>query len=150
MGSLGRSNWDTIRVTGGALAVVVPFSLAASWKMTALRLGDERAQSFGVNVRRLRLASLLRISVLTATAVAFVGTVAFVGLVGPHIARMLIGEDHRFFLPASALSGALVMSLASIASKTIVPGVLLPIGLVTALIGVPFFMSLILSRRTPL
>lgn len=148
MGSLGRSNWETIRITGLALLVVSPFSMAASWKMTALRLGDERAQSFGINVNRLRWWSLFRISILTATAVAFVGTVAFVGLVGPHIARLLIGEDHRFFLPASALAGALVMSLASIASKAALTGVVLPIGLVTALIGVPFFMLLVIGRRT--
>jgi iron complex transport system permease protein len=148
MGSLERANWNTIQILGAALAVVAPFSMAASWKMTALRLGDERARSFGINVPRLRLYSLLRISVLTATAVAFVGTVAFVGLVGPHIARMVIGEDHRFFLPASALCGALVMSLASLASKTIVPGAVIPIGLVTALIGVPFFVALIVGRRT--
>ena len=76
-----------------------------------------------------------------------VGVGEFVGLVGPHIARLLIGEDHRFFLPASALSGALVLSLASVASKAIIPGVLIPIGLVTALIGVPFFVTLILARR---
>ena len=115
--------------------------------MTALRLGDERARSFGINVPRLRLWSLVRISVLTATSVAFVGTIAFVGLVGPHIARLLVGEDHRFFLPASAICGALVMSLASVASKTLVPGATVPIGLVTALIGVPFFVTLIIGRR---
>jgi len=90
---------------------------------------------------------LLRASLLTGTAVAFVGTIAFIGLVGPHLARLLIGEDHRFFLPASALCGALVMSAASCASKSIVPGLVLPIGLVTSLIGVPFFLALILSRR---
>ncbi len=148
MGSLGRSTWPKIQVLAIVIAVVAPFSLAASWRLTALRLGEERARSFGVDVGRLRFASLFRISVLTATAVAFVGTVAFVGLVGPHIARMLVGEDHRFFLPASALTGALVLSLASIASKTIIPGVLIPIGLVSALIGVPFFVSLILSKRS--
>lgn len=147
MGSLERANWDTIRVLGVALVVVVPFSMAAAWKMTALRLGDQRARSFGIDVARLRLFSLLRISILTATSVAFVGTIAFVGLVGPHIARLIIGEDHRFFLPASAACGALVMSLASVASKTIVPGAVIPIGLVTALIGVPFFVSLIIGRR---
>ncbi|MHB1330181.1 MAG: FecCD family ABC transporter permease [Gemmatimonadales bacterium] len=148
MGSLGRSTWPKIQVLAIVIAVVAPFSLAASWRLTALRLGEERARSFGVDVGRLRFASLFRISVLTATAVAFVGTVAFVGLVGPHIARMLVGEDHRFFLPASALTGALVLSLASIASKTIIPGVLIPIGLVSALIGVPFFVYLIFSKRT--
>lgn len=147
MGSLGRANWETVRVLGVALAIVIPFSIAASWKMTALRLGDERARSFGINVARLRLMSLLRISILTATSVAFVGTIAFVGLVGPHIARMIVGEDHRFFLPASAICGALLMSLASVVSKTVVPGVEIPIGLVTALIGVPFFVSLIVGKR---
>lgn len=147
MGSLERTNWTTVQVVAVALAVVVPFSMAAAWKMTALRLGDERARSFGINVARLRLQSLFRVSILTATAVAFVGTIAFVGLVGPHLARMIVGEDHRFFLPASAICGALVMSLASVASKAVLPGAIIPVGLVTALIGVPFFISLIIGRR---
>lgn len=147
MGSLTRSRWENIRILAVVLAIVTPFSMAASWKLTALRLGEERAHSLGVAVRRLRFLSLLRISVLTATAVAFVGTIAFVGLVGPHIARLLIGEDHRFYLPASALCGALILSLASTVSKVIIPGVIVPIGLVTALIGVPFFATLILTRK---
>jgi iron complex transport system permease protein len=147
MGSLDRADWTTNQLVAAVVVLVVPFSLGAAWKLTALRLGDERARSFGINVSRLRLWSLLRISALTATSVAFVGTIAFVGLVGPHIARMLVGEDHRFFLPASAICGALVMSLASVASKTVVPGAVIPIGLVTALIGVPFFVTLIIGRR---
>ena len=126
--------------------MLLPFSLKAAWPMTALRLGEERALTLGIDVGRLRFGALLRISLLAATAVAFVGTIGFIGLVGPHIARLLIGEDHRFFLPVSALVGALVMSLASIASKLIVPGVILPVGIVTALVGVPLFMSLLLKR----
>jgi len=147
MGSLGRSDWGKIGVLTVVLAAVTPFSLWAAWPLTALRLGDDRARSFGIDVGRVRLWSLLRISLLTGAAVAFVGTIAFIGLVGPHIARLLIGEDHRFFLPASALAGALMMSLASIASKAIIPGVVIPIGLVTALIGVPFFVALIVGKR---
>lgn len=147
MGSLARANWDKIGVLAVVLACCLPFSFASAWRMTALRLGEDRARSFGVNVGRLRFASLFRISILAATAVAFVGTIGFIGLVGPHIARLLIGEDHRFFLPASALAGALVMSVSSIAAKMIVPGVLVPIGLVTSLIGVPVFLTLILSKR---
>lgn len=146
MGSLGRANWETIRIVAVTLCLVLPFSLASSWKLTALRLGEERAHSFGIDVARVRLFSLLRVSLLTATAVAFVGTIAFIGLVGPHIARLLVGEDHRFYLPASALCGALILSLASTASKTIVSGVIIPIGLVTALIGVPFFVALVFFR----
>ena len=84
---------------------------------------------------------------LAAFPVAFVGTIGFVGLVGPHIARMLIGEDQRFFLPASVMTGALLLSISSVVSKTLIPGAIFPIGVVTSLIGVPFFISLILGRR---
>ena len=147
LGSLTRSNQEKIWILLVVIACILPLSFASSWQLTALRLGSDRARSFGVDVVRLRFFSLLRVSVLTGTAVAFVGTIAFIGLVGPHIARLLIGEDHRFFLPGSALAGALVMSLASCLSKTIVPGIILPIGLVTSLIGVPFFLALVLLRR---
>ncbi len=148
MGSLVRSDWNKIQLLCIVLIVILPFSLASSWKMTALRLGEDSARSYGVNVKRLRFTSLLRVSILSATAVAFVGTIGFIGLVGPHIARLLTGEDHRYFLPASILSGALVMSLASIASKALVSGVVMPVGIVTALIGVPVFVVLILSKRS--
>lgn len=147
MGSLGRANWTNIGLLAAVIALALPFSLASSWRMTALRLGADRAESYGIDVGRLRLLSLLRVSLLAASAVAFVGTIGFVGLVGPHIARMLIGEDHRFFLPASVLTGAVVMSFASIASKSLVPGVLLPVGIVTSLVGLPVFFALILRRR---
>lgn len=147
LGSLTRANMEKIGILALVVVAIVPVSFLSSWRLTALRLGQVRAQSLGVNVARLRFVSLLRISLLTAAAVAFTGTVAFIGLVGPHIARLLVGEDHRFFLPASALSGAMVMSLASVASKTLVAGIVLPIGVVTALIGVPFFLALILGRR---
>ena len=96
---------------------------------------------------RLRRWTLLRVSLLSAAAVSMVGVIGFVGLAGPHIARMLVGENHRVFLPASLLTGALVMSLASTLSKTVVPGVLLPVGLVTSLIGLPIFFALILRGR---
>ena len=147
MGSLARANWSAIAVIFAVIAIVLPFSLGASWRMTALRLGADRAASYGIDVGRLRFLSLLRASLLAATAVAFVGMIGFVGLVGPHIARLLIGEDHRFFLPASALTGAVVMSFASVASKLVIPGVLLPVGIVTALVGLPVFFLLILRRR---
>ncbi len=147
MGSLGNANWEAISILCVVLALTLPFALASSWRLTALRLGEERARSFGVDVGRLRFSSLFRISLLAATSVAFVGTIGFIGLVGPHIARMLIGEDHRFFLPASALTGAVVMSLADVASKSVAPGVVVPIGIVTSLVGLPLFFSLILRRR---
>lgn len=98
-------------------------------------------------MRRLRLETLILVSLLAAFPVAFVGTIGFIGLVGPHLARMLIGEDQRFFMPAAGLAGALVLSLSSVVSKSLVPGAIFPIGIVTSLVGVPFFISLVLGRR---
>jgi len=147
MGSLARASWEKLGVLSAAFALLLPFSLLSSWKLTALRLGEDRAVSFGIDVRRLRLATLLRISILSALAVAFVGPIGFIGLVAPHIARMIFGEDHRYYLPASALTGALVLSMASVASKNLIPGVIIPVGIVTSLVGVPFFLSIILRHR---
>ena len=147
LGSLARANWTAIGLLATAAAATLPFALAASWRMTALRLGSDRAASYGIDVGRLRFVALFRASLLAATAVAFVGTIGFVGLVGPHIARLLIGEDHRFFLPASALTGAVVMSFASVASKLVVPGVVLPIGIITSIVGLPVFFALIMRSR---
>ena len=84
---------------------------------------------------------------LAALAVSFVGTIGFVGLIAPHIARRLFGEDHRFYLPGSALVGGVILSLASIASKNIVPGIIIPVGIVTSLVGVPFFLGVVLRRQ---
>ncbi|EOS92877.1 iron ABC transporter permease [Erwinia tracheiphila] len=147
MGSLARASWEKLGVLTGMFVVLVPLSMMSAWKLTALRLGEDRAVSFGIDVRRLRLATLLRISILSAISVAFVGPIGFIGLVAPHIARLLFGEDHRFYLPASALTGALVLSLASVASKNLIPGAIIPVGIVTSLIGVPFFLSIILRHR---
>lgn len=146
MGSLTKATWPKFFVTSGLLIVILPFFVRRAWALTAMRLGDDKAASFGINVGRLRLETLLLVSLLSAIPVAFVGTIGFVGLVGPHIARLMIGEDQRFFLPASALSGALLLSVSSVASKMIIPGAILPIGIVTSLVGIPFFISLILSN----
>lgn len=146
MGSLNKATWPKIWVTLVVLLISLPLFARNAWSLTALRLGEDKAASFGVNVRRVRLESMLIISVLAAVPVSFVGTIGFVGLVGPHIARMILGEDQRFFLPGSVLTGALMLSLTSIVSKMIVPGVVIPIGIITALVGVPFFFSLILSN----
>jgi iron complex transport system permease protein len=147
MGSLQRTGWTRIGVCAGLLAAALPLTLSRGWMLTALTMGDDRAAGLGVPVARLRLEMLAMISLLAATAVSFVGTIGFVGLVGPHIARMLVGEDHRHFLPASAACGAILLSVASTLSKAITPGIIYPIGIITALVGVPFFLTLVLSVR---
>ncbi|SEF99264.1 FecCD family ABC transporter permease [Marinobacterium lutimaris] len=146
MGSLARASIDKVLVVALVLFCCLPFSMAQSWSLTALRSGEDQARSLGIRVERLRLIVLVRVSLLTAVALSFVGEIGFIGLVGPHIARLLLGEDHRFFLPGSALAGALLLSLSSIASKLLVPGILLPVGIVTALVGIPLFLALIITR----
>lgn len=147
MGSLGSADGTSVLGMAVVLALVVPFSLRAAHYLTLLSLGEERARSLGVNIALLRFGCLLRASLLAAVAVAFAGTIGFVGLVGPHMARLLVGEDHRFFLPAALLSGAVLLSFSNIAAKLVLPGVVLPIGIVTSLVGLPCFLALLLWGR---
>ncbi len=147
MGSLTRTSWQGWWICVVLFALVTPLFLLRTWQLTALRMGDDKAQSMGINVERLRIEILIGVSLLAATAVSFVGTIAFIGLVGPHIARMLVGEDQRFFMPLSVLTGALLMSMTSVLSKSITPGVVYPAGIITSLIGIPFFLSLVLKTK---
>ena len=146
MGSLARASLDKVAIVALVLALCLPFSLRNAWAMTLLRSGEEQARSPGIRVERMRLVVLMRVSLLTAAAMCFVGEIGFIGLVAPHIARLMLGEDHRFLLPGSALAGAVLLSLSSIASKLLVPGVVLPVGIVTALVGIPLFITLIIGR----
>lgn len=148
LGSLARATWTKVGVAALLIALALPFFLMRGWALTALRLGDERAESLGIRVDRLRLEILIATSLLAAVSVSFVGGIGFIGLVGPHIARLLVGEDQRFFLPVATLASATLLSLASSLSKAITPGVIYPIGIITALIGVPFFFSLVMSIRS--
>jgi iron complex transport system permease protein len=147
LGSLGRASWPQIAVLASVLAMVMPLFARASWTLTALRLGDARAQALGVRVRRVRILTLVGVSLFAATAVALAGTIGFIGLVGPHVARILVGEDQRHFLPASLLSGSCLLVTASLAAKLLVTGVIVPVGIITSIVGVPVFVLLILTGR---
>lgn len=147
MGSVARATWSKLAVIAGAFAVLAPFAWRNAWNLSALRAGEDQALGLGVAVGRLRLRALLRVSLLAALAVSFAGAIGFIGLVGPHLARLAFGEDHRFYLPGSALAGALVLSLASLLGKTLVPGLVLPIGIVTALAGIPLLVALLVIQR---
>lgn len=146
-GNLFRTTWLKLAIAATILIVTVPVLAKDAWKLTALRLGDEKAKSLGIKVDRLRIKVFIWVSILIGAAVCFVGTIGFIGLAGPHIARMLVGEDQRFFLPTSALAGAVLLSSASAVSKLVIPGAILPIGIVTSFIGVPFFIALTLKSR---
>jgi len=146
-GSLSKATWTNLAITATVVMVSLFLLLQDSWKLTALKLGEERAKSLGVNIVKLRLKTLLIVAVMTATVTSFVGIIGFIGIVSPNIAKILVGEDQRFFLPLSFLIGAFLLSTASVLSKVIVPGALFPIGIVTAIIGVPFFFWLIIAKR---
>ncbi|MGB3289607.1 MAG: iron ABC transporter permease [Burkholderiaceae bacterium] len=147
MGSLTKATWPKVGIVTLAVLVSLPFFARRTWALTALRLGDDKAASFGIDVRALRFRTLVLVSLLAAIPVAFVGVIGFVGLVAPHIARMLVGEDQRFFLPASMLIGGLMLSVSSVIGKTLIPGAIFPIGVVTSFVGVPFFVYLILRSK---
>lgn len=147
LGSLMRSGWTMIGLNVALLALLLPLLLANAWAMTALRAFGDGAVVLGVRVARLRMLLLFAAALLAAGITATVGIVGFVGLVAPHIARLLVGEDQRFALPVTAACGAIVMTAASVVSKTAIHGVVLPIGMVTSLLGVPFFVMLILRRE---
>ncbi|MBC7283530.1 iron ABC transporter permease [Hoeflea sp.] len=146
MGSLTKASWSKVAVTAAILCICTPLFARRAWALTAIRLGETRASAMGVPVRRLRLETLILVSILASVPVSFVGTIGFIGIVGPHIARLLLGEDQRFFLPGSILAGALILSATSVLSKAILPGAVLPIGIITALVGVPFFAMLIFTN----
>lgn len=146
LGSLTKATWESLGVTVLVVLLVLPLLARRVWALTALRLGDDKAASFGVNVRRLRLQSMLAVSLLAAFPVAFVGTIGFVGLAAPHAARAAAGEDQRVLMPLAAVVGALMLTAASVAAKLLSPGAALPVGIVTALIGVPMLFALVLRR----
>lgn len=146
IGNLTKAGWSEVIVVSICFVCVLPFSLRHVWVMTLLRAGEAQAISLGLNMNRIRMWVLFRVSILCAFAVCFVGAIGFVGLIGPHIARLLLGEDHRFLMPGSALCGALILSIASCLSKSLISGVVIPVGIITAVVGVPVFLVLIIRQ----
>lgn len=147
IGSLERSSWQDIYPITLVLACCIPLLMWKTWDVNILNSGDETAESIGVNVKRTKMFIMMVSAILTAGVVCFVGAIAFVGLVAPHICRMIIGADNRFLLPASAMFGAVLLLLADTIARTIVPPLVIPIGIVTAIIGSPVFFYLILKKK---
>lgn len=147
MGSLGRSSWDKVWVVTAVIAACFPYLLLKSWDINALGAGDETAKSLGVDVEKTRVICMVLVSLITASVICFTGTIGFIGLVAPHITRMVIGGDHRFLLPASALVGGLLLLAADTVARTIMAPVILPVGIMTSFLGVPFFVYLFMRRK---
>jgi iron complex transport system permease protein len=147
MGGLDGANYPRLilaSIVSGALLFVLPRYSAA---LNALLLGESEARHLGVQVSSVKVTLIVWVAVGVGTSVAMVGTIAFVGLVVPHIVRMISGPDHRTLLPASALAGALLLVVADILARIVVAPTELPVGVITALVGVPFFISLLRNRH---
>lgn len=148
LGSVAQATWP--KVLAVAPVAVLGVILASSYasKLDLLALGERPARHLGVNVERLRITMLVIVAILTASAVAVSGIILFVGLVIPHLVRMVAGPGHKLLLPASALGGAVILVIADLVSRTIVAPSEVPLGVLTSLIGAPFFFWMLRRTRT--
>ena len=146
-GDLGRATYRTDAIMAVTVLAGFVFFILMAWKYNALLSGEATAKTMGVNVEGLRFVSLLLASVITAVCVSFLGIIGFVGIICPHVTKKLLGQDHRVTIPASCLMGSLLLLLADTASRSLGSGSALPVGAVTSLLGAPFFIAIIFSRK---
>jgi iron complex transport system permease protein len=146
-GSLSSATWSQLAIVSAVLLLCLPFLLKYAWDLNALAAGDDVAASLGINARRVRMTVMILASLITATIICFTGIIGFVCLVAPHITRMMIGNDHRFLICFASIVGALLLLAADTVGRTILAPAELPVGIVTAFIGVPMFIYLLITRR---
>ena len=147
VGTLDVGNWNNIGVMFVFTFISGIVLMTMSHKLNVLSTGDETARSMGINAKQLRLISLFIVSMLTAGIVSFTGLIGFVGLVCPHIARMFVGSDVKYLLPASGFFGCALLLLADIVGRSIFEGSALQVGVITAFIGGPMFLWLIIRQK---
>ena len=144
-GSLNKATWQQIGIMTLVTVVSFVYFYYHRLKFNALEAGVATAKSLGVPVDRLTVVSMILCALVSSASVAFAGSIGFIGLIAPHIMRKFVGNDYRFLLPGSALGGAALMLLADVASRIILPPVVLPIGALTSFMGGPMFLYLCLK-----
>ena len=147
MGDLGAATWDSILIVFPIVVLTVALMVQQSWNINVLSMGEEVATSLGVNSKRILTITMVLETLATASIIAFTGVIGFVCLISPHIARMLIGSDHRFLIPCSSLIGACLLLCSDTVARLVIQPVELPVGILTALLGVPFFIYILASKR---
>jgi len=147
LGGLSTANWSNLTIILPMAFAAIALMMLYSWDLNVLSLGEEAATSLGVNPRSILIASIVLSAWATASIISFTGVIGFVDLISPHIARIVIGSDHRFQLPCSALIGALLLLCADTTARVLLAPAEIPVGIVTSLMGVPFFLYLLMSRR---
>jgi iron complex transport system permease protein len=146
-GGIAVTSWSPIIVVGMITFAGMVFSLMLSTVLDAFGLGEESAAHLGLHVERYKLLIIMVGSLLTAAAVSISGLIGFVGLVTPHVMRLLLGPRHRLLLPASALGGAIFLTLADLLARVVIAPAILPVGVFTALVGAPFFLYLLRNNK---
>ena len=146
-GDLGRATYKTDGIMLVVVCIGFIFFQIMSWKYNALLSGEETAKTMGISVSVVRFVSLLLSSVITSVCVSFLGVIGFVGIICPHIAKKLLGQDHRWTIPVSALMGSLLLLFSDTISRCMGNGSALPVGAITSLLGAPFFIAIIFSGK---
>ncbi|MCE5223696.1 iron ABC transporter permease [bacterium] len=146
MGSISVAGWDTVLIVFLVAIVSIPYLIYKASDITIIGAGDETAHSLGINVEKVRMQTLAFGALLTAAVTAFCGIIGFVGLLSPHITRMIIGGDNRYVIPGSAMVGSVLLLGADTVARTILAPMILPVGIMTAFVGVPFFMYLFMRK----
>nr|WP_272490901.1 iron ABC transporter permease [Mesobacterium pallidum] len=147
MGSLAGASWPKVLAAGPLVALALGAAMTLGRGLNGLAMGEATAAHIGINVQRLKTAAVLCAAAATGAAVAIAGAIGFVGIVVPHLVRLAAGPDHRTLLPASALLGATLLTLADVIARVIVAPAELPIGIVTAVLGAPVFLWILLRRK---
>jgi iron complex transport system permease protein len=147
MGSFSLSQWADVKLVLPYVVVGIAVILLYARPLNVMQLDEEQAQQLGINVERLKLVLLIAATLITAAAVSFVGTIGFVGIIIPHAVRLIWGADYRFLLPLSVLSGAIFLILADLIARTAQAPSEIPIGVITAICGAPFFLYLLRRRK---
>lgn len=147
LGSIAGALWGQVLLVGAVAVGGTVGALLLARQLDLLALGERSARQLGVNVERLRIVAIVLVALLTGAAVAFTGIIAFVGLVVPHIIRMIIGPAHRGLIVASAVGGGALLVIADLLTRTLIAGAELPIGMLTSLVGGPFFFYLLYRQR---
>jgi iron complex transport system permease protein len=142
-GDVARSNWKQIWLLGGAVLLISIFLMALRWDLNALASGDDVAKGLGVKVEQIRLSGMVVATLVAALATAFHGIIGFLGLIAPHMARRVVGEDHTFLIPFSAVLGALLLLLADTLGRVLIGSGALPVGVITSFLGAPMFLFLL-------
>lgn len=147
VGTLGKSQWDYIPVMGGITIVGVIVLQLLSNKINLLSTGDESAKSLGVDADKLRIFCLIIVSLVAASIVSFTGIIGFVGLVCPHVVRLFMGSDNKYLIPASAAFGVVLVLVSDIIGRTLLYPTVLQVGVVTAFLGGPLFLYLLIKSK---